>query len=255
MLSSTQTLIISCGRPAPRAPGGPPTGPAGRWSLCQAQEPASPGVLPPPISPSLSQRNDVWTGLREGRPSSSCLGVGSSAFSGSFSEGPHMNVTLRSHLQVQQTHESPHQPPAPRQQEHPPPQAGNSPFSRPLPLWLNPREAGRLLGHPGDCNCRHAEGERHRPRGCSVSDRPLRHWSCSTWRGRAGSEQGQGPTGIPRWVPTAQGGQVSETVLQGKTGPPAQEVTSLQKITCVQRSPGGGHPGRALSEETVATKK
>ena len=175
----------------------------------------------------------MWTGLREGRPWSSCLGVGSSAFSGSFSEGPHMNVTLRSHLQVQQTHESPH--PAPST-----PAAGTPPTpSWELPLLQTPPSVAR------DCNCRHAEGEGHRPRGCSVSDRPLRHWSCSTWRGPAGSEQGQGPSGIPRWVPTAQGGQVSETVLQGKTGPPAQEVTSLQKISCAQRSPWRRAPGKS----------
>ena len=53
---------------------------------------------------------------------------------------------------------------------------------------LDAREAGRLLGHPGDCNCGCVEGEWHRPRRCSLSDRPLQHWSCSTWRGTAGSE-------------------------------------------------------------------
>ena len=106
-------------------------------------------------------------------PPSSCLGV-LFAFSGSVSEGPHMKVTLRSRLQAQ----------------------GHTPSSWELYLPqpppsvapLDAREAGHLLGPPGDCNCRCVEGEWHRPRRCSVSDQPLQHWRCSTRRSPAGSE-------------------------------------------------------------------
>lgn len=148
----------------------------------------------------------------------------------------------------------PHSAPSTPAAECPP--AGSSPFPSPLPLWpcWAAPEAGHLLGHPGTVTADAWRSEWHRPRGCSVGGRLLQRWSFSTRRALllpSTDKAGAGPHNGCRLHKVD--GPMSETALQGRTGPTAQEVASLQNITRTQRSPWT-HPGRALPEEIVATR-
>lgn len=156
------------------------------------------------------------------------------AYSGSVSEGPHMKVTLRSCLQAQRHT----QPPAPQQVSAPP--AGSSPFPSPLPLW--PRwtllKQDVCLATPGTVT---ADAWRASGTDPGAAQWVAGHFSAGAApRGEAlllpsTDKAGAGPHDGCRLHKVD--GPMPETALQGRTGPTAQEVASLQNITRAQRSP------------------